>query len=282
MSWSVWGPAILSALAATGIGGVLLRIVIERSVVHGFERQIEKLKSDLRIKETDINDLKHGALSAASARHLELDKRRIAAAERLWTSTVKQRKFSVAAGFVARLNLPEIAKSVEESEDMRRKMQQLGAAMMGMSGLANLQADGGELPDADRLFVPQSTWAKFEALRSVGSGAVATLAALQSGAPLSILKDATETNEKLIIALPNQADFLRQFPESGGYYLIAELEATILSDLVNFLDASDQHLRAVDVANQIIARANRVEAVKMPNGFPEEFKLDPPHLDGLN
>lgn len=280
MSWEIWGPAILSGLVTSGVGGMIVKTIVENSVAFKFDQQLEKLRSDLRVKETEISDLKSGALSISSSRHADIDRRRVEAASRLWEATISQKKYHTAASIVARLNLQEIQKSSANNYDMQEKMKLFGEGMFAMSGLANENnKEIGIRPDFDRLFLPHNAWICFEAMRSIGSSAIATLAALKAGAPLSILKDSSELNEKLILALPHQADFLKKYPDSGGFYLLGELEARIFTVLIEFLNANDIDIKAIEAAKEIVARAKNAEVPELPAEVPENFKLDPPPIN---
>ena len=157
MSWDVWGPAILSSVAMTGLGGVLMKSIIESSVRHAFDRKIESLKGDIRAKEVQIADIKLGALSAANARHAELDRRRVNAAASLWEATVSERRFHTAIKIVQSLKLAEIQKITTEDAIAREKMKQMGGFMWNMSGLGNALPED-QSPERYRIFLPNKVW----------------------------------------------------------------------------------------------------------------------------
>ncbi len=93
-----WIPAIITVLMAIGVfaGKNWLKARIERSVQHTFDLKLEniradlraseeRLKSDLRTKETEISALRDGILSGRAQRQALLDQRRLEAVERIWT-----------------------------------------------------------------------------------------------------------------------------------------------------------------------------------------------------
>lgn len=274
-------PAVISSGLVGVVGGHFLKVAIEKSVAHGFDREIEKLKSDLKRKETAINDLKASALSGLAARHVELDKHRIRAASNLWAWTIKEKRFHTAAGMVSRLNRSAILEATKEDQVARNKMMQLGEVLWKTSGLDNLPQASESSPDLDRIFLPPRAWVCFDALRHIGIDALAFLGTMKSGAPLSILKDSSETNEKVKIALPHQAQFLDKYPETGAFYCIGELESKIFTEITQFLTANDTHLRAVDDASRILEHVKQYEPGKLPEGVPDKLRVDPPPIDEL-
>ncbi|WP_017966939.1 hypothetical protein [Rhizobium leguminosarum] len=280
MSFEDWILVLIGTGFLGSIGGYFLKASIEKSVSHMFDRELEKLKADLKRKDTEINDLRAGALSGLSARHAELDRCRIRAASNLWSATVRERQFQVAAGMVSRLNLPEIRKFSEQNQNEKNKMMQLGEVLWTTSGIGNLPPRE-SAHDNDRIFLPPQAWLCFDALRMVGANALAVLAAIRAGAPLSLLKDSSEINEKIKKALPHQSELLSRYPDTGPYFLIGELEDRIFADLVNSLNANESHLRMVEDASRIVTHAKLVMPGDLPAAVPDELRIDPPSLDAV-
>ncbi|GCA51820.1 hypothetical protein KGO5_04277 [Sinorhizobium sp. KGO-5] len=280
MSWEAWGPALVSSgtVAILSLaGGYLLKAFVEKGVQHGFDREIEKLKADLRTKELEIKDLRAGALAAMSSRYEELEKRRIKAAEALWSATVDQSRFRMAVSFVSHLNVDAIFKTLKDDPVESRKLSAFGETLWKVSGVEKALAEVKPNASQERLFAPPKAWASFAALRSVYSYATAILTSLRTGGVLS-LKDISETNEILKIALPHQSSFIEKYPDSALWHLIDELEEKVLSELLASFDTSEADLAAVQQASKIMRKAAEESQPKLPQGLDERFRVDPPPL----
>ncbi|MGO7341509.1 hypothetical protein ACCT08_15215 [Rhizobium johnstonii] len=280
MNLENWIPALISSGALLLVGRHLLKASIEKSVAHVFDRELEKVKADLRRKDAEISDLRTGALSGLSARQAELDRRKIQAASNLWAATIRQRRFYALAGMVSRLNLQEIRKATETNPQEKDKMMQLGEMLWKLSMAESVPPV--ELPpDNDQIFLPPQAWLCFNALRTIGSSAIAVIGTIKSGAPLSLLKESVELNEELKLALPDQADFINKYPDSGPYLLIKELEDRIFASLVRALNENDSALRAVEAASEIVAHSKLMVPDELPALVPDALKVDPPPLKEL-
>lgn len=96
-SFVVWfGPTGLLGLALW-LGRNLISTRLTKSVEHEFNAKLDKLQAelrasearlnaDLRAKEAEISALRSGALSALASRQISLDKRRLEAAEQIWSA----------------------------------------------------------------------------------------------------------------------------------------------------------------------------------------------------
>ncbi|MDX0432901.1 hypothetical protein GOL30_26225 [Sinorhizobium medicae] len=280
MSWEQWGPAVISSgtVAVLSLaGGYFLKAFVEKSVQHGFDREIEKLKADLRNKEMEIKDLRSGALAAVTTRHEELGKRRIKAAEALWSATVDQTKYRMAVSFASHLNVSAIFDSLKNDTAQSVKLRAFGETLWNVSGLEKTLAEQRPNANQERLFAPPKAWASFAALRSVYGYAIAILTSLKVGGVVS-LKDVSETNAILKVALPHQSAFIEKYPDSALWYLIDELEEKVLSELLASFDDSETDITAVKQASKIMRIANEESQPTLPQGLDEKFRIDPPPL----
>lgn len=271
-----WVPAIISSGAVTITGlaaGYFLKAAIEQGIQHGLDRELEKLKGDIRAKELQINALRTGALSKISARHEELDRRRIKSAENIWAATVRQRRFAVAIAFVSNLNVEEIAKA---SGHELEKMKEFGTFLWSTSTLDQVFEEKTSSPELDRLFLPPSVWAAYQSLSSISARAIAVLAAMKSGAGLTLLKDSAETNKMLKNVLPHQAPLVEKYPEAAMYYLVDELGEKIFRELLLSFEDADGDRKLVEQAHTIVGYAEAQIASKALEDIPDKFKLQQP------
>lgn len=278
MSWETWGPAIVSSGMVTiaGLaGGYLLKAFVEKGVQHGFERQIEQLRSDIRSKEEDIKSLRAGALANMAAHHEELDRRRIKAAENLWAATVFQRRFQLITSFMAILSVPAIEELLK-AEGAKGK--QYMETIWQVSGMDKLVQEQLPLADAERLFVSPRAWMAFEALRSITGRAVAIAGMLKSGMGTDALKKSDDSNALIKSILPHQSDYLEKYPDTGPYYLMKQLEEVIFVELTTAFSSSEKYRKAVEDASNILKHVAEKTAMDLPIAVPEELKQDPPDI----
>ncbi|MFK0272709.1 hypothetical protein ACIQUG_03490 [Ensifer sp. NPDC090286] len=278
MSWESWGPAIISSGVVTiaGLaGGYFLKAFVEKGVQHGFDRQIEQLKSEIRSKEEDIKSLRAGALANMAAHHEELDRRRITAAENLWAATVFERRFEMITSFMAILNISALEKAFESQEaEMKLFMETVWQA----SAIDKLLQEQRPLADSERLFVPPRAWMAYEALRTIGSRAVALAGILRAGMGTDVLKKSDESNALIKSVLPHQSGYLENHPDAGPYYLKKELEEVIFVELTTAFSSSENYRKAVEDASSILKHVSEKSAVDLPIAVPAEFRRDPPSI----
>lgn len=277
MDWTTFWGAFTASSVVAGAGGWLAKSAVDAGIKHTFERQIETLKSELRDNELAIQSLRSNVLGRLAARNQELDKRRLNASSALWAATVGERQFAMLVAMVSRLNIPAIREITERDPVQREKIMQLGEFIWMSSGLANFKraSDGG--PDVERLFLPADAWLMYEALRGVGAGAIATVAAIKTGAPLSLLREAGETNDKLKAALPHQVKVIEKYPYSAPGLLVEELEQKILASLMKSIEVDEQQFDAIEKVAAIPNGASRLTvSPEFLEKIPEEVRIEPP------
>ncbi len=282
MEWQAWVPAIISSTAVsvlTVAGGYLLKASVEKTVSHVFEREIEKLKSDLKVKEAQITDLRSGALSVLHARHTELDKRKLRAAEVLWISTMREGRLKTAVNYVSRLDIDKVREVVDRGGVDAEKIQKLGEVLYETAAIQAYIDDKVSSPYNERLFIPDNAWIAFQALSMITTGAVAILLALKTKAPLSLIKDNSETNELLKKVLPTSLELIDRYPERAAYFLVDQLQDEILVRLRTSIQEPGTEQQVMKGAAAIVGSLARGGP---PSGssieIPEEVKAEPPKL----
>ena len=280
MAWESWGPALVSSGVvglATAIGGYFLKAFVEKGVQHGFDRQVEHLRADLRARDEQINAIRSGALRALTTRHEVLDQRRVKAAEALWTATVRQSKFSMALGFISGMKVEAVLAASEKQDTNGAKLREFGNALWGAAGLDKAIADQTDIAETERLFVPPIAWDAFNAYRSTMARPVLILAAIRSGFGKDIMKASDDTIGLVKTVLPHQAAFLDEHGESGLFILADHIKEKIFSELMLSFSNSDTDRHLVDQASRIAAHTQAVQ-VDALEGLPEQFRKDPPEL----
>lgn len=149
-----------------------LQIKITRSVQFRFDEKLEKiraelreseerLKSNLRVKETEISALRDGALSGRTQRQVLVDKRRLEAVEKVWRcATVTSLPYHTVAGFMAHLEISEVQKRLKTGSKLNGFFDQI---------TKNIPDDQLNLNDimSEQIFISPIAWAYFSAYRIV-------------------------------------------------------------------------------------------------------------------
>lgn len=281
MNWDSWIPALLSSgtvAALTLAGSYILKSGIEKGIQHGLDRELEKLRAQLRAKDDQINAIRSTALTALTARHEALDQRRLKAAEALWNATIYHMKFKMAVGFVSSLKIDVILKASAERDSEGEKIRRLGNDLWEATAIEKLLKEQPFVADTERLFVPPMAWAAFTAYRSIFSNAMVILATIKSGLGPDLLKGNDKIVEMAKAVLPHQAAFLEKYKESGIYYVLDELEEKIFGELIASFSDPNAGQRAIDQASEIVRYANSKTSPLAGSELPPKYVAEKPTL----
>lgn len=280
MSWETWGPAIFSSgiVAIAGlVGGYFLKAFVEKGVQHGFDRQIELVRSELRKGEDDIKSLRSGALANLASRDQEIEKRRLKAAENLWFSTMDLRRYGLVTGLVGALKFTEIERRMQQGEVGKQEMIAMMNVMWTTAGAQQLLEKKADPVDAERLFVPPNAWLAFDALRGLCVRSLAILGTLRAGAEASsLVKSVNGVNDLIAAVLPHRRPYLDSYPESGGIWLIKELEEFIFVELSASFNSSEQFRKTMQAASKLITQVSDSSSEDVAKILPPELKAEQP------
>jgi hypothetical protein len=250
-------------IVAAFIGRNWLKARVENGVQHGFDRKIEqiraelreseeRLKSDLRDRETEIASLRSTVLSGSAGRQAMLDKRRFEAVERIWTAVNDMAQLKMLSGLMAVLNVVEVEKEIRDPK-MKQFLAMLGKGTPDASQLKNVARD-------EQPFVPELAWAYFSAYSTILYSNLMTFRALENGIePTKILK--RDGNKEILkAALPHQSQWIDQTEPQMYHYLLEELESNLLRELRKILDGADVSRAEIEKAKQILEAVKRGEA----------------------
>jgi hypothetical protein len=231
VSWVAISFAVMS-LAVVGVR-TWIKSFIERSVSSRFEREIEAVRSDLRIKEAKITALQSTVLSGRASRHALFEKRRLEALEGLWAETIKLDQFRAAASMVAVLKLDVLDKKVVTDPNVRKLL----SGFAGSDIASKLSQVGGE---GFRPFVPPFAWKVFDAYKNLllycyirlnilATGIGETEKFFDSAKMISAIKD----------VMPHFSDYLDKFGVSGAAHLVDPLREMVFQTVAASLEAED-------------------------------------------
>jgi hypothetical protein len=255
--------ALLSLIISAGTPLVIflarnwLKARIEKGVQHHFDLKIEgvraelrlseeRFKSDLREKENEITALRNSVLAGSASRQTLLDKKRFEAVQTVWTAVNDLAQLKGLSSFMAILKFEAVGKEASDP-----KMQNALAAFGGM-----VPNDAEKLMNVarnERPFLPELTWAYFSAYSLILYSALARYKILRIG-----LDDAGKyikhdgLREVLKAALPHQSEWIDKSDPGAYYYLIDEIEASLLTELRKILEGKEADQMATVRAKEIM------------------------------
>jgi hypothetical protein len=270
--WVEWVPTVIVILVPVGIfiGRNWLKARIERSVQHTFDAKLEairtdlrgteeRLKSDLRLKESEISALRDGVLSGRAQRQALLDKRRMDAVERVWATVMALTPYRIVASMMFSLNLKEAIEEAPRHAGVR-KLAEFIAKLPPDFKLENVARN-------ERPFVSPMAWAYFSAFQTLLLTIYIQAKALEVGLKNSDkFINVDKTRDMLKKALPHQANLIDQWDLTSFHLFVDELEGCILTELTKMLDGDE-----VDEAS--IARSAAI--MKSLKGVTDELNLAP-------
>ncbi|QTL03165.1 hypothetical protein J5J86_20800 [Aquabacter sp. L1I39] len=267
-----WIAAITSSTVVSIAGvivGAYYKAKVEKSIQHRYDAKIEEirsgfraseeaLKADLRAKADQITALRSGALTGLANRYTSLDKRRLEAIDKIWTSVIRRSKLKFAVKVMGGIN-------VDVALDLSRDNGPDGAAVREFAfsiwKLADIDGlNSSDIPDTERPFLPPMVWAMYSAYFHVISHALAQLAGMRTGVGKKILSDPAPTLALVKSALPHQSEFIDQHGVSGFTSLIDELEDSLLREIQNSLHNPDADFANLKQAASILAASENLSS----------------------
>jgi hypothetical protein len=286
LSLLLHGAWILGLVVAF-VGRHWLRARIEKGIQHGFDRQIEAVRSELKREEekvkTDLQgrieelkaalqardrelaSLRDGVLSGRAQRQAMLDKRRIEAVERVWlaVSDLAQHKFG--ASLLHILDLDATTALLKGNPELK-------AFFEAFDKMAPPPDPKNHPARAERPFVTQPAWAYFTAYQAVllSSKALITGFAMGIGDARKML-DKSSLSALLKAALPHRTALIDQLSISSYLVLLDELEQALLAELTKMLDGAEIDEGAIKHAAQLVKLANDTHnaALRAEAGLPD-------------
>lgn len=237
---------------------------ISKGVQHHFDLKLEEIraelrkseesfKSDLRDKENEIATLRSAVLAGSANRQSHLDKRRFEAVERIWTAVNDMAVFKGLATSMAVLDFKAVAKRATEPK-IQKFLDVIHATTPDYAQFKNIARD-------ERPFVPDLAWAYFSAYWAILSSSYLRLQVLRLG---------IEEPEKLLskgglqkivtAALPHQRTFIEENEPETYFYLLDEIELSLLSQLRNILKGTDADQADADRAKKILQALSNAQA----------------------
>jgi hypothetical protein len=267
VDWLAWIPIALDILIVVGVfaGRNWLRERIVRGVQHKFDTRLEalrtelrkgeeELKSVLRARESDIAALREGVLSGRTQRQALLDKRRLEAVERVWSSVVAYGPYKVISATLAGLKTEAVEREVVRPNSELRKF-------FGMltANVSVMKADSPEnLANYERPFVSPLAWAYFSAYSTILASAFARAKLLEIGVEQSKFLNVNNFRDLLRTALPAYHSYIDTAGIEAFHHLVDLLEKELLSELARMLQGTESDQASVEQAAKIVSAVEKL------------------------
>lgn len=267
MDWMSWFPAITTT-ALLSLALFLAKNVIttrlKNSVEHEFNQKLEALRSDfrkseerlkaqLRERDTELSALRSGALSALASRQAALDKRRLEAVDQLWESF---NALAPARGIAANLSVIKFASAADQAErdpQVREFFEMIGAGFdpkkLDLSG-----------SNKARPFLSPMVWAIFSAIKSIAMYSVMRWQILKSGLGNKDYADHKTIKNLVVAALPTYSDYLDEHGADSYYYVLEALDQRLLSEIQSMLAGVESDKASLEQAAEIVRQASALQA----------------------
>lgn len=264
--FTIWLPSIIlsSIITVVGfLGGTYYKARVEKNLAFSFDKKIEPLRSDLRkgeeqfkfqlrASETQLSALRDSALASLSNKNAQLDRRRIEAAERLWTASVHAAKLK----FVAKMmQCIKIDGALERSQGRGREAESLRS-------FAQMIWDANKLDEVkldhnvafERPFLSPKAWVYYSAYISIYGYAIGVLGSMKAGLGKGIM-DETHITAAIQATLPHHQPLLEKYGSGYIFFLIDELEEKLLAEIVSGFDHSESTSKSLAAAAEIVRAA---------------------------
>jgi hypothetical protein len=265
-AWASWISLGLIILASAALlaskNWIIARIT--KGVQHGFDVKLEEIRttlrnneeqfrSGLRAKETEIDALRNNVLSGSASRQTLLDKRRFEAVGKIWTAVNDLAPLKNLHQMTVHLNYDAIAKQVRDPK-IQQFLSTLDTTGSHPQNWKNVARD-------ERPFVPEITWAYFAAYTTLLTFNLVRYKTLKLGIeePQNFFN--TENVKNILKAvLPHRTKFIDGEQDPGAYYyLIEEIETTLLNELRRILDGKEASIASAEQGKEILSLIKRID-----------------------
>lgn len=222
----------------------------------------ERMRSDLRSKESQIDGIRTSVLSSRGDRILYIQKRRLEAVDNIWISVTK----------LSRLKLPAMMLSMMKIEAMTNaagKNNQLRSFLESIAGDDILAKLGDAAADRERPFLSELSWALYSAYSSIIGYGIGQVKLMSIGIDkVSEAFDTDKVRGVLKSALPDRAEFIDQHGLAAAFHLLDELENKLLKQLKSDLDAPTSDNENVAKSAEIMKQVSDLTAAQGTNEIP--------------
>jgi len=249
----------------------LIATRLTKSVQHEFDTKLSDVNSRLRIseesfkadlirKQAEIQVLQNGAIQGRLNRVITLDKRRLEAVDQMWGAVHGLSFAKGVAGSMAVFDWDKISQEVTRNP----RAKEMFTAFKVDANKANEPI---KLAQQARPFITPVAWAYYAAYQAIVMHALALVKMLEFGLDARKFMKSDNLISLIKTALPHCSEYIDQHGPSAAYYLLDQLENSLLEELRSMLDGAATDLAEVVRADQILREASRVnQAVSETQG----------------
>jgi hypothetical protein len=275
---SLTDQLVTSATAATILAIIayfmrdLIAKFLSQKTEHRHDKKISILEDKLVRERAAIADLRGVVVSGINSRNEKLLEKQISATEELWRAAIINKKHQMATQFLQSLNIDKMNEHIKEHNV--QELVDITAKMTGVQKLIEEVSDESiQKPihsteaELTRPFVSALSWALYSAHSQTIMHAVVTIISWKNGVSTNLLKndDLVKAIEK---ALPHQTKFLQEYGVGGTYFLLQELEDTLLKELRRFLREGEAGQEAAKQAREILSASEQAQ-ITHPSSAPK-------------
>lgn len=238
--------ALSSAGLVTVVAWLCRNLIFTRlsnAVKYEYDEKLEKIKTELKARQTEIETLRTFALSGATVRHTELCQLQVAAVEQLWGAVIALTPVKKAVNFMGIIDFKKAVKQTTERRTVFTKV----LAQFDQKLLEN------DEPARCRPFVSSLAWALYSAYTSVLRHETSRLKVLEEGRCSGYID--ADIEEVIKAALPHRAGF---GPKTCFREILEELESSLLEELKNILEGENADQQNIARAALILSKAERL------------------------
>lgn len=272
MDLTTWFPPLTTTAlfaAALWLGRNVISTRLTKSVEHEFNTKLEsvraqmreseeRLKAELRAKETEIAALRSGALTALASRQMAIDKRRLEAIDQLWASVTALGPARTIAALMSSISFEKAAPITERDPKARQAIEMMGKAF----DFKSLDLSGASKA---RPFLSPMAWATFSALQAVVMHAVMRWHVLAGGLGAKDFLDNEAISKLIKAALPHYSNYIDKFGPSAYYYLLEALDEQLHKEIQNMLSGVEADKASIEQAAEILRQSDAVRAQATTN-----------------
>ena len=246
-----WLPAISTTTllcVAVWLGRNVILERLKESVRHEFNEKLERVRAELREKESQIDALRSGALSGVQHRQSALYDRRLRATEDLWGAVISLAGAKQISALMASIKFDAAAEEAAKNTQFREILKIMG-------GIFDPKKIDLKQALLSRPYVSKLAWAYFSAYQSIVMHAVIQLESLKAG----LVKDFSKADEIVGLvkaALPHQEQYIEKYGISACHYLLEELELKLLNEIDNTLNGVEDDQESLKKAANILKEAD--------------------------
>ncbi len=267
MTWIDWIPAASTTTVLAIALWLSKNLIITRlinSVRHEYDKKIENIKTtlrlneelfknELRIKESEIQALRSGALSGIVNRQTVLYERQIIAIEQTWNAIISLQQAKGISETMSVFNYQVSMKEAQKNPDFRKIFEAIDSNF-DLNNLKNNEAE------VARPFITPLAWSLYLAYKTIVMHAVAKVKMLKDGIDMDIF-DNKSIASLVKAALPHRAEYIERNSSKTLHHLLEELECSLLTEFRKILGGEQSDRESVERAAEIIREVDNLTKI---------------------